>query len=351
MALAAMARVGRPVARTSAQERRSQPRPGRSPTPAWSGLGHRRLVVVTGKGGVGKTAVAAALGSALAAAGRRVLVLEVEPRENAHQMLGLPPSGGEIVEAAAENLHLQNLKPRQVLDEIVRDRVKVGMVARRVLASPIYHQLAEGMPGLKEVAMIHHALASTAEGGGFDVVVLDAPATGHGVTLLAAPLLISEVIDSGPVGQLAGELAAFVADPERCGVVVVTLAEEMPVQEALELAAMLRERIGREPELLVVNGLYPPVADGAGEAGREAGAGADAAAAGGGTGGRGGPDPSANDDAERLWQLRRRVNERQLARLDRDWPGRRLELPLLPVDRGPDLVAALAARLAAGGVA
>lgn len=295
---------------------------GRSPL---SGLGARELVVVTGKGGVGKTVVAAALGSLFAGRGQRVLVLEVDPRENAHQMLGLPPSGGEIVEAG-EGLYLQNLKPRQVLDEIVRDRVRVGAVARRVLASPIYHQLAEGMPGLKEVAMIHHALTLTGEAGRFDLVVMDAPATGHGVTLLAAPLLVSEVITTGPVGRMAAELAALVADPERCGIAVVTLAEEMPVQEALELSDMLRQRVGRGPELLVVNGLYPPVA------GKSSGVGEE-----------------DEVDTIRFWRQRRRVNEGELERLERRWRAPRVELPLMPIDRGPELVAALAARLAAEG--
>jgi anion-transporting ArsA/GET3 family ATPase len=318
------------VAQATSEVGEAQTARGRRGGPL-SALSRRRLVVVTGKGGVGKTVVAAALGRLFAGRGRRVLLLEVDPRENAHLMLGLPPSGGEIV-AAGEGLWLQNLKPRQALDDLIRERVRVGVVARRVLASPIYHQLTEGMPGLREVAVVHHALSLARGAGGegpgrrgadpgFDLVVLDAPATGHGVSLLAAPQLVAAVITSGPVGRLAAELAAFVADPERCGIAVVTLAEEMPVDEAVELRAMLGERVGRRPELLVVNALYPPV----------------------------GPEAADGDDAVGLWRRRRRVNERELARLDHRWPGPRLELPLLPIDRGPELVAALAAALEAAG--
>jgi hypothetical protein len=348
-----------------------------------------QLLVVTGKGGVGKTAVAAALGRVLAAAGRRTLVIEVDPRENLHQMLGLPPSGGAIVPAGS-GLWAQNLKPGQVLDDVVRDRLKVGLLARRVLASPVYQQFSAAAPGLKELAILGQAArllrpagsaanggsggrpaGSAANGGSggrpaesaanspprtrraaqaggsaaapgprasrpagsrlrpdgapeIDTVVLDAPASGHGVRLLAAPRLVADVIRTGPFGTLAGELAGFVADPERCGIVVVTQAEEMPVEEALELREALSTQLGREPELLVVNGLFPPLGPG-----REV------------------PTPF-EDGLLTLWRHRRFLNERELARLARWWDGPRVELPQLAMERGPELIAALQQLLAAG---
>jgi len=285
-------------------------------------LAARRLLVVTGKGGVGKTTVTAVLGRLLAAPGRRVLVFEVDPRENLHQMLGIPPSGGDVTEAG-RGLFLQNLKPRHVLDSIVRERLKLEALARRVLESPVYQHFAEGAPGLKEVGILGHALRLLRgigrRGQPMDQVILDAPATGHGVSLLTAPRLLSEVIQKGPFGQMGHELAEFVADPGQVAVVVVTSAEEMPVDEALELRQSLLERFGREPSLLVVNGLYPELP----EALRPA------------------QGKTTGDRGLDLWHRRRRLNEKELARLTETWHGPRIELPKLPLDRGPELVEAL----------
>lgn len=275
-------------------------------------LSRRKLLVVTGKGGVGKTAVSAVLGRQLAESGRRVLVVEVDPRENLYQMFGIPPSGGEIV-SAGPSLWVQNLKPRQVLDAVVRERLKLELLTRKVLSSTIYQHFAEGAPGLTEIAILGHCwrILHGIETGApqIDQIVLDAPATGHGVRLLAAPQLVAEVIRNGPFAEMGGELARLVADPERCGIVAVTLAEEMPVQEVLELREALRDQVSREPEALVVNGLYPPA-----------------------------PAEARENELVSLWRRRRLLNERELGRLREVWGGPWIELPQLPLDRGPAFI-------------
>lgn len=278
-----------------------------------------RLVVVTGKGGTGKSVTATALARILAGRGRRTLLLEVDPRENLHHLCGVPPSGGEIVEVARD-LWLQNLKPAAVVDWVVEKQVKIGVVVRRILKSPVYQRFVEGAPGLTEIAILGHALrvvrGEIAEAPAIHTVVLDAPSTGHGLFLLTAPRLFVETIGEGPFAELASQVAGFVNDPGETGLVIVTLAEEMPVQEALELRAALADKLGRRPELLVTNGLYPPVDDAGGDALTE------------------------------LWRNRRRVNDKELQRLAERWQGPRVELPLLPVDEGAGLVAALTELLA-----
>lgn len=288
-------------------------------------LAQKQLLVVTGKGGTGKSVMAAALGRRLAARGRRILLLEVDPRENLHNLLNVPPSGGEIV-AVGDNLFLQNLKPEAVVDWVLERQVKIGMIVKRIRASPIYRRFVEGAPGLEEIAVIGHALrvvrGDRTDMPEIDTVILDAPATGHGVYLLTAARLFSEAIGQGPFAELAEEVADFVDDPEKTGLVIVTLAEEMPVQEALELRTSLHEKLGRDPELLIMNALYPPVDDAA--------------------------EMSGDDPLRDLWHDRRKVNEKELARIAERWEGPRLEIPLLPIDEGPALVAKLVEHLGEG---
>lgn len=287
-------------------------------------LARRELVVVTGKGGVGKTAISAALASHLATIGRSTLILEIDPRESVHQMLGVRPSGGEIVEVAPK-LFLQHLEPRDVLDHIVRERVRIDFLVKRVLESPVYHHFSAGAPGLKEMAVLGHSLilvqGKVPGAPKIDVVILDAPATGHGISLLVAPLLVSEVIRHGPIAAMTSEVAELVSSAERCGVVVVTLAEEMPVTESIELLTALEDRLDRRPEFVVANALYPPVPED--------------------------NDLDLGDPLISLWVDRRGLNERELRRLTNAWKGPIGDTPLMAMDRGPELTRALEERLAA----
>ncbi len=271
-------------------------------------LAGRQLVVVTGKGGVGKTTLAAVLGRMLAGRGRRVLLLEAEPRESLHQALGTEPSDGAIVQAGPR-LWLQNLKADAVIEGLVAEKVPIAFLARKIVESDAFHQFVAGAPGLKETALLGYAYRTLNHKPRFDQVVVDAPASGHGAILLAAPGLLAGAAQGGQLGQMASELAGFLADPGRCGVALATLAEEMPVQETIELIALLQSSLGLRPDLVVVNGLYPELR----------------------------PGPGTD-----LWRARRRLNESEIARLAAAWDGPRALLPLLALERGPALVEALA---------
>jgi len=283
------------------------------------GLADLELVIVTGKGGVGKTTVAAALAWQIARH-RRVTLLEVDPRESAHHLFAVPPSGGEPVQAG-ERLELLHARPRRVVDELVQDKLKVAPLVRRLQASPIYDHFVDGAPGLKELALlryIHDLVRGPKRKRRADCVVLDSPATGHALALLSAPGLAADAIASGPIATLAREVATWLS-AESTGLVLVTLAEELAVTETLEAAEALGEVLGKSPEAWIANALYPALP----------------------------ANFEARDPVAELWRRRRQVNERELARLERAVGEPVVALPLLPIAEGKRLVGALAAQLEA----
>ena len=282
--------------------------------------------MVTGKGGVGKTSLAAALGMLLARSDRAVAVIETDPRESLHQMMGTDPSAGELRRVGG-GLWFQNLDARAAVDRVVERQLRIGWLARRVEASPVYDQFASGAPGVKELSLLGQVVEMLAGGtrGGpdLDLIVLDAPATGHGRSLLSAPALVAEVISEGPFGRLTKRVADFVGDAESTSEVVVTLAEEMAINETLELIDGLEGEMGREVGLTVVNAIYPRRPRRAKE----------------------------RDALDRLWTARRAVNERQMKRLDEAGLEPLIHLPLLPIDRGLELTESLAEAIQAAAEA
>ncbi len=292
-------------------------------------LAAKELVLVTGKGGVGKTAVATALATALARK-RPTLLIEADPRESAHRFLQTAPSGGERIQVSPR-LELVNLRPERVIDELVAERLPLPGLARRLFRSPVYRHFVEGCPGLKELATLRYAFAASGEaapppGRTIDpagapstrpLVVLDSPATGHALSLLSAPELVAEAIQAGPVARLAAEVAGWVG-ADTTAVVAVTLGEELPVSETVELAERLASETRIGLDFVVANKLYPPVPTGY----------------------------TGRSQAARLWRARRGIQESELERLARAVPVPLSELPLLALDEGQKLVAALARGLA-----
>ena len=221
----------------------------------------RRLVVLTGKGGVGKSVVGAALALAARGRGKRVLLVEIATPLEASSRLGGPASRGRESEALP-GLFTLNLDPQAAMDEYVRHMVKLDLVARRVLASPIYSRFFAAAPGLKElmvlgkIMVIEEARKRLSREPLWDTVVVDAPATGHGLAYLKVPLAASLAVPVGPIGHNARRILTLLRDRERTALVVVAAPEEMAAVEAVELYHAAEHEVGVEPQAVVLNACH-----------------------------------------------------------------------------------------------
>jgi anion-transporting ArsA/GET3 family ATPase len=225
-------------------------------------LGSRRFLFVTGKGGVGKTTVSAAIAMALAARGQRVLIAMCNTKERLSAILGTPPIGDEVVECLP-GVSAVNIEPEKALAEYGAMVLRVKAVSNAIFGSDNFRAFFRAVPGLYEWAMLGKAWFHTTElergKNRFDVVLFDAPATGHGLDMLRVPRIILDVAPPGVLRRDAERATQLFEDPVRSGVVVVTLPEEMPVTETIELVTALRNEL-RFPVLqLAVNAVLPPL--------------------------------------------------------------------------------------------
>jgi anion-transporting ArsA/GET3 family ATPase len=222
----------------------------------------KRLVIVTGKGGVGKTTVAVALGLRAASEGKRTIVCEVSSQENASRMFAHTAVGFHEVEME-ENLWSISIDPDESMREYVLLQLKVRAMRDMLFRSRIFNYLAAATPGLKELVTIGKIweLAQldrkVKKGRKYDLVIVDAPATGHGVGFLQTPRTFASIARVGPIHSQAQTLDRFITDHEHTGTAIVALPEEMPVNESMALERDLRDEVGVAVDRVYLNGLYP----------------------------------------------------------------------------------------------
>jgi anion-transporting ArsA/GET3 family ATPase len=220
----------------------------------------RHLIYVTGKGGVGKTTVAAALAMAACAQGRRAIVCELAERQHMSKLFETVGHDREV--RLADDLYAISIDPQHALEEWLGKQV--GGAALKVLTrSHAFQYFVAAAPGAKELITISkvweiaQGTRWTRSNRTYDTVIVDAPASGHGLAMLSTPSTFGDIARVGPIQRQAYKVRDMLRDPQRTGYVAVALPEEMPVNETLELEDRLADQVGAKLDAIVVNGLYP----------------------------------------------------------------------------------------------
>jgi anion-transporting ArsA/GET3 family ATPase len=220
-----------------------------------SDLLDRQLIFVTGKGGVGKTTIAAALAQLAASRGKRTLLCEVDAKGDMAGAFETGPTEFREREISP-GLWAMSMDTEASLKEYLSLQVKVPLLSRVGPLARTFDFVANAAPGVKEILVVGKLCYEVRERH-YDLVVVDAPASGHIVGQLAAPQAIKDLVQVGLVRDQTGWMLDILGDPSRTGVLIVATPEEMPVNETLELASRLGEQTSVDLAAVVVNRVLP----------------------------------------------------------------------------------------------
>lgn len=202
-------------------------------------------MIVAGKGGVGKTTVTAVVARTAADRGLRVLVVELDDKPG--------------LAALIPDLHVRTIRAASALDDYLQDH-GFGRIASRLNASGVIEVVGTAAPGIDDLVVLGK-IKQLERSGDWDLIVVDGPAAGHAITMLMSASGVLDAVSGGPLRAQANDVLELLTDPQRCQVVLVTLAETTPVNEVIETAAQLTDRVGVRLGPLVVNGIEPGIDD------------------------------------------------------------------------------------------
>jgi anion-transporting ArsA/GET3 family ATPase len=225
----------------------------------------RRFIIVGGKGGVGKSTLSAAIGLAAARRGKRTLIAELDTSEKVPVLFGKPRSGYAI-QQVHDNLFSINIQPEPALREYGLMKLRYKAAYKVVFENDFMRRLLRLIPGMNELLLIGKAwhLEQERRPNGapvWDTIVVDAPATGHGVSLFRLPAVILSAVKSGPLADDTRQIRDLLTDPRRTSFHIVTLPEEMPYNETVELIRQTREVLRIPTGYVFVNQVWPRVVD------------------------------------------------------------------------------------------
>ncbi len=216
-----------------------------------------RVIIVAGKGGVGKTTVTATLAIAAARTGKSVLIVEVEGKSGIAAAFDRPPLGYEETELAP-GIRARTLTPDEALLDWLRGN-GLRRISNRLMASGTLDVIATAVPGIKDILVLGK-VKSLEVSGAADLIIVDAPAAGHAITFLTSARGLADSVRVGPVRKQAADVIEMLSDPKRCQVLLVTLPEETPVNELIDTAYAIEDRAGTSLGPVVVNCCYEEVA-------------------------------------------------------------------------------------------
>ena len=227
-----------------------------------------RILIVSGKGGVGKTTVAAALAVVAARHGRKVCIAEVDRKGTLPRLFG----GSDLAyepRQLSPGVFGMNIVPEDALAEYLAVQYHMKRISKAFTSTHFVDYITAAAPGLKDILMLGkiwyleqgHDDAGGGRNGPFDTIIVDAPAAGHMLTFLSAPMGLADAVRIGPVKRQSDWLVQMLQDPKRTRVHLVTLPEEMPVSETLETAEALKDRVGIHSGTVFANAVYSELLD------------------------------------------------------------------------------------------
>jgi anion-transporting ArsA/GET3 family ATPase len=225
------------------------------------GLLDKRLWIVSGKGGVGKSTLSAALALRSARADRRTLVCEVNTQERITRFLERPAAGPNIT-LLEENLWAVDVRPQEAMREYALMVLRFETLYKTVFENRLVRYFLRFIPSLQELVMLgkilYHLQEKLPDGRDkYETIVLDAPATGHAITFLNVPQVLLRTVPPGPMARDALKMRDLLVDPQVTAAILVAMPEELPVNEALELHAALRDTVKIRTHAAVLNGTFP----------------------------------------------------------------------------------------------